>query len=463
MQPPSLAAVVLAAGLGKRFRSQVPKVLHQAAGHPLVYYVMKALRSVDGLDKTIVVVGPRADQVTKAVRDVAPVAVFVDQREQLGTAHAVLCCRPHLEDFEGDVIVLPGDTPLLTSRSVERLVDEHRRSGADATLLTTELADPTGYGRIVRRPDGSFEKIIEEADADEDQRTIREVSTGVWCFRARPLFRALGQVGRDNVQGEYYLPDAAWYLAAEGGMMYTVEADDPREVMGVNDRGQLAEAAREIRIRVIEKLSASGVTFEDPATTYIDEGVEIGSDTVIRPSTYLEGGTKIGSGCSIGPVTRIVESAVGDRSEVTFSVVRESAIGSDCSIGPYANIRPGTQLADGAKAGAFVEIKASRVGEGSKVPHLSYVGDADIGANVNLGAGTITANYDCETEVKSKTVVGDDACIGSDTILIAPVEVGRGGVTAAGAVVTKDVGEEEVVAGVPATVKRKRKPRGKNK
>lgn len=454
----NLAVVVLAAGLGKRFKSQTPKVLHRAAGRPLIHYVM---RSVEGLgaERVIVVVGHGKDEVVSTVSAEWPAVTFVEQPELLGTADAVRRCEGSLEGFTGTVLVTNGDTPLVRPPSLREFVDQHDETGAHASLMVALLDDPTGYGRIVRGDSGEFERVVEEADVTPQQKSIREVSTGIWCFEPRALFEALSQVGAENAQGEYYLPDVAWVIASKGGIIRAVMATDRDEVGGVNDRVQLAEAARELRVRVLEKLMASGVTIEDPANAYIDEGVEVGPETVIRPNTYLEGATRIGSGCTIGPATRIVDSTVEDGTEITFSVVLQSRIGPGCQVGPYAYLRPDTRLERGAKAGTFVEMKNAQIGEGTKVPHLSYVGDAEVGRDANLGAGTITGNYDGETGVKSKTVIGDEALTGSGTTLVAPVEMGKGSVTGAGAVVTHDVGPEDVVVGIPARPVRKRKPR----
>lgn len=454
-----LAVVVLAAGVGKRFRSAIPKVLHRAAGPPLIHHVLKAVRGIDGAGRVLVVVGHGKERIADAVAAVLPDALLVDQPEPLGTADAVKRCRQALAEFEGTVLVLPGDTPLVRPESLDRLVAEHRKSESAVSLLTAVLDDPTGYGRVVRDERGNVRTMVEESDAGPAERAIAEVSTGIWCFEKAALFDALEEVTADNVQGEYYLPDAALVISSKEGNMYTVMAGDPTEVRGVNDRAQLAEAAKQLRLRYLEKLAASGVSIQDPETTYVDEGVEVGADTVLRPLTFLEGSTRIGSRCEIGPASRIVDSVVEDGAEVTFAVVRESIIGPGAKVGPFASVRPGTRLGPGGKIGTFVEVKASSIGEGSKVPHLSYVGDAEIGKDVNLGAGTITGNYDTETKAKSKTVVEDGAFTGSDTTLIAPVRLGKDAGTGAGSVVTKDVPPGEVVAGVPAKPLRKRKPR----
>ena len=443
--------------MGKRFRSPVPKVLHRAAGLPLVHHVLRAVAELDRVDRLLVVVGNQADAVGESVRAAAPSAELVHQDELLGTGDAVRRCADALAGFDGTVLVVSGDSPLITGATLKRLVSVHDQGGSPVTLLTARLDDPTGYGRIVRDAAGRCVAIVEEADADEEQRRITEVSGGFWCFEPKALFDALERTDNDNAQKEYYLPQAAMLIAEASGSLTTVLAADPEEIGGVNDRLQLAEASRVLWRRKIEALARDGVGVEDPATTYVDVGVDVRPGTVLRPLTFLEGSTTVGSGCAIGPSTRVVDSTVEDGAEISFSVVRESHVGQGATVGPFASLRPGTSLGVGSKAGSFVEIKGSSIGDGSKVPHLSYVGDAEIGTGVNLGAGTITANYDSESKVKSKTVVGDEAFTGSDTTLIAPVEVGRRAGTGAGSVVTKDVPEGQIVAGVPAKPLRERK------
>lgn len=450
-----LAIVVLAAGMGKRFKSDLPKVMHLANGQPLVHHVLEAAKGV-GAWRTIVVTGTRRDLVEESISERFD-AEFVFQDQPRGTGDAVARCAEALREFVGTVLVLNGDAPLVTTATLITLVKAHAASGSAVTLLTSELPDPTGYGRVLLDQHGSVESIIEEADASDDQRKISLVSTGTWCFEKQALFEALNEVEPSNAQGELYLPDAALVILEKTGSINTLMTDDTDAVMGVNDRYQLARASASLRLRLLERLAADGVTIEDPLTTYIAEGVEVGRDTVIRPLTFLEGSTRVGTGCQIGPSTRIVDSQVGNGVEISFAVIKESIIEDDTTVGPFASLRPGTVMRKGSKVGTFVETKATTVGEDSKVPHLSYIGDTDIGAGANIGAGTITGNYDGETKIKSKTVIEDGVLTGSGTTIVAPATLGKDSVTGAGSVVTKDVAPEDVVVGVPARAVRKRK------
>ncbi|MEX2586392.1 MAG: bifunctional UDP-N-acetylglucosamine diphosphorylase/glucosamine-1-phosphate N-acetyltransferase GlmU [Actinomycetota bacterium] len=452
--PHPVAAVVLAAGAGKRFKSDLPKVLHPAAGRPLVQHVVSAVAGLNDLAKLLVVVGHGAERVVEEVSGLWPQAEFVEQTELLGTGDAVRRCRRHLSGFSGMVMVLAGDAPLITTTTLQALAERHRQSGEAVTLLTAEVDDPAGYGRVTRDEQGRCTGIVEHADATEQQRRIREVSSGIWCFEPGALLEALERMDNHNSQGEYYLPQAARLMVGSGRL--ATEAADPTEIQGVNDRLQLAAAARVLWDRKLRRLAAEGVTIEDFSNTYVDVGVEVGPQSVLGPMTMLQGDTRVGSGCSIGPSALLADSVVGDGAQILFCVARRVHIGSGVAVGPFTSLRPGTRLEAGSKAGSFVEIKGSTVGEGSKVPHLSYVGDAEIGRGVNLGAGTITANYDTESKVKSKTVVSDGAFTGSDTTLVAPVTVGKNAGTGAGSVVTKDVEEGQIVAGVPAKPFRKR-------
>ncbi len=429
-----LTVVVLAAGEGKRFRSALPKPLHPVAGRPLLWHVLAAAAALKA-ERTVVVVGNGADQVRAAVEgfDLGPVE-FAVQAAQRGTGDALAAALPLL-DGAGDVLVLSGDTPLVTTNLLEGLLDAHRSARATVTLLTCTLEDPTGYGRILRDAGGAVTGVVEERDATPAQRRLREVGAGMYVFR-RPALDGLAELRPDNDQGEYYLPDLVPLVLAGGGRVVTFEGP-AEQAQGVNDRVELAAAEAALRRRLLERLMRAGVTVVDPATTYVDVDVEVGQDSVLAPLTFLEAGTRVGTRCRLGPNVRLHACSVGDDATVTQTVAVSSAIGPRAVVGPFVSLRPGTDLREDSKAGTFVEVKNSTVGPGSKVPHLSYVGDADIGAEVNVGAGTVFVNYD--GVAKHRTVVGDGAFIGSDTMLVAPVTVGNGAQTAAGSTITKDV------------------------
>jgi bifunctional UDP-N-acetylglucosamine pyrophosphorylase/glucosamine-1-phosphate N-acetyltransferase len=455
-QKRALAAIVLAAGEGKRFKSDTPKVLHDLCGRPLVAPVLDALASLNPT-KTVVVVGRGADAVQEAVQaQTKKPLTFAKQERQLGTADAARTGDEALGDFAGDVLIVPGDTPLVTAKTLRALIAHHRNQKAAATILTTTLDEPTGYGRIVRSKHG-VERIVEQTDATSTERAIQEVNGGIYVFDRAALRSALTKVEKANKQKEFYLTDVISILKEKGEKVLARAAPDHREILGVNDRAQLAHIARHLRKRTNETLMANGVSIVDPVFTYIDPTVKVGRDTIIYPPSFLIGTTVIGEGCEIGPGARITNSRIDDGARVTFSVLDGARVGTNASVGPYAYLRPGARLAKGSKVGTFVEVKASEIGEGSKVPHLSYIGDAVIGRDVNVGAATVTVNYDAETKIKSKTVIGDGAKIGSDTMLIAPVKVGKRAVTGAGSVVTHDVPAETVVVGNPAKPLRKRK------
>ena len=434
-QSRTLAAVVLAAGRGRRLKSKLPKVLQPVCGRPSLWHVLKAARAARP-QRVAVVVSPGAEQVEEAVRDwrLFDEPIFVEQAQPLGTAHAVAAAERAVGDAT-DVLVLAGDDPLVEGRHVRDVVSLHRRSRAAATVLTSLVDDPTGYGRVIREGSTLID-IVEEADASADVAAIREISTLVYAFRRDDLFKALPLVERENRQREYYLPDVLAVLRDKGERVSAVLGDFDTWA-GVNSRSTTATLARLMRERINERHLENGVILLDPGQTYIDVDVRIGAETVIHPLTFLEGATRVGAACELGPSTRIVDSRIADGAEVTFAVVRESRVGRGANVGPFAILRPGTILEDGAKAGTFVEIKASRIGAGSKVPHLSYVGDATIGKRSNLGAASVTVNY--TGYAKHRTVIGDDVRIGSDTMLVAPVRVGNRAVTGAGSVITKDV------------------------
>jgi bifunctional UDP-N-acetylglucosamine pyrophosphorylase/glucosamine-1-phosphate N-acetyltransferase len=431
----SLSVVVLAAGEGKRFRSAVPKPLHVAAGRPLLWHVLAAAGELQA-ERTVVVVGRGADEVRSAANSfgLGPLQ-FAVQQELRGTGDALASALPLLGEEDGEVLVLYGDTPLLTNGTLQRLLAAHRASGAGATILTARLRDPTGYGRVLRGEDGEVTGVVEERDATAEQRAIEEANVGFYVFR-RPVLDGLSRLAPDNDQAEYYLPDLIPLLLADGGRVATSEAPE-HEVLGVNDRAQLAQATAVLRRRTLERVLAAGVTVTDPATTYLDVDVEVGQDTVLEPLTFLEAGTRVGAGCVIGPNTRLVACTVDDEATVTQAVGVHAHVGARATVGPFAYLRPGAELGPGSKVGTYVEVKKSSIGRGSKVPHLTYVGDAEIGEDVNVGAGTVFVNYDGRT--KHRTVVGTGAFIGSDTMLVAPLSIGDGAQTAAGSTITKDV------------------------
>lgn len=428
-----LAAVILAAGKGTRMKSKLPKVLHKLCGRPMLSYVIDSAAG-SGVEKTVVVAGFGSDLVAREVGNRAQVVL---QQEQLGTAHALMQAGPLLQDFPGNVLVLCGDTPLIDSATLSQLVERHNLAGSAATVLTARLKDPAGYGRVIRNQQGGVTRIVEQKDASPAEIVINEINTGIYCFKAAGLFDALEKITPANAQGEYYLTDIIELYVKEGLAVGAVEVANPGEVTGINDRAQLAGVEALLRQRVLNDLMLSGVTIVDPASTLIDREVRVGMDTIIYPFTIIEGSTSIGGGCVIGPGARLTGAVVGSSVSIQYSVVIDSAIEDRCAIGPYAYLRPGTKLGPGVKIGDFVEIKQSIVGEGSKVPHLSYIGDAHIGKNVNIGAGTITCNYDGQK--KWPTRIGDGAFIGSNANLVAPVEVGSRAVIGAGSTISKDV------------------------
>ena len=430
----ALTAVVLAAGEGVRMRSRRPKVLHELCGRRLIDYPINAAGALGA--RLVVVIGRDADQVGEAVRAVSD-AVLVEQKERRGTGHALLQARAACAGDSGVILVLPGDMPLLSEATLRRLVTHHRETGAAATLLTAELEDPTGYGRIVRE-NGQPVAIVEHRDATPAQRAIREIGTSTYCFDARALWPALSRVTSRNQQGEYYLTDVIGILRQEGRLVEAMKVDDSREGLGVNDRRQLAELAAVMRRRILDRLMLEGVTVLDPASTYVDDTVEIGADTVLHPGAILEGRTIVGAACVVGAGSHVSGSRIGDRVTVRpYCVLDDATVEDGASLGPFCHLRPLSHVGPGAKIGNFVELKKSRIGRGAKVPHLSYVGDATLGEDVNFGAGAITCNYD--GVAKHETVVGAGAFIGTNSSLVAPVTVGDGAYVGAGSVITRDV------------------------
>jgi bifunctional UDP-N-acetylglucosamine pyrophosphorylase/glucosamine-1-phosphate N-acetyltransferase len=450
-----ITAVVLAAGEGTRMRSTTPKVLHPLCGRPMLLHVVDALCALP-LERIVVVVGHGAERVTKTLQEQLATELpveFVEQREPRGTGDAlsVALGAGAFDDLdaEDDLIVVPGDTPLLRPETLAALATEHRVSEAAATLLTTRPNDVEGYGRVLRDGHGRVDRIVEQADATEEERAVDEINTSIYCFRRNLLAPALRRLSPQNAQGEYYLTDVVEVLRRAGHQVHAMEAD-PAEVLGVNDRVQLAEAEAELRTRINAHWMREGVTMVDPGRVYVDATVELEPDVRLLPGTILEGRTVIGAGSVIGPDARIVDSVVGAHTTVSNSVVYESEIGDSCTVGPFAHVRAGTRLAHDVKVGSFVETKNADIGEGTKVPHLAYVGDADIGPRSNIGCGTITANYDGAE--KLHTTIGADVHTGSNSVLVAPVKVGDGATVAAGAVVTHDVPPGALAKGAPARI-----------
>ncbi len=431
----TLAAIVLAAGKGTRMKSGRAKVLHQVCGRPLAFYpVKRALEA--GADPVVVVVGYQADAVEAALRQHLPGAPlrFAHQRQQLGTAHAVQAARAALRGHRGPVLIVSGDTPLITRETLEAVV--RARGGKALAFATMTLENPEGYGRVVHAPHGGPALVVEEKDAKPEERQIKEVNAGLYCADSGFLWTTLGKVDRRNAQREFYLTDLV-ALAAEGPGAVAAKVPSV-EAMGVNDQEELSLAARALTRRIALSLMDQGVTIEDPERFDADEGVRVGADTVIEPSVRLAGATRVGSRCRVGQGSILSDSVVGDGTEVRpYSVIDRSRIGRGCLVGPFARLRPESVLADEVRVGNFVELKKTTVGRGSKANHLTYLGDATVGAGVNVGCGTITCNYDGER--KHPTVIGDGVFVGSDSILVAPIRVGKGAYLAAGSTLTEDV------------------------
>lgn len=457
----SLAVIILAAGLGTRMKSARAKVLHELGGLPLISYVCRTAKSL-GPEKIYVVVGHQANEVEKAVEtEVGSSASFVTQAEQRGTGDAVMSARAQLEDSDTEVLVLSGDVPMIRESTLSGFLAQHHASGSACSILSVRLENPTGYGRIVRDRDEQFIRIVEQKDASPDEQQVKEINSGIYCFNARKLFAALKRVQPSNKQGEYYLTDVPEILLGDGESVHVYLHADAREVSGINTRAELAEFENLMRRGTIRKLMVeSGVTFIDPAHAYVSAEAQLGRDTIIYPAVSIEGKSVIGEGCVIRSGARITNSRLGNNVLIKdHCVIVDSEISSDAIVGPFAHLRANVILEQGSVVGNFVEMKKTRLGRRSKARHLSYLGDATIGENVNVGAGTVTCNYDGKN--KNQTVIEDDVRIGSDTMLVAPVVVGKGAVTAAGSVVTEDVPPDTMVAGVPAVVKKRFK--GKEK
>ena len=436
-----LAAVVLAAGKGTRMKSKLPKVLHSVLGKPMLEYVLDAA-DVAGCKRKIVVLGFGADEVTPLIDGRAEVAV---QKEQLGTGHAVMMTEELLKDFSGTIMITCGDTPLLDGRDLKALYEHHIETSSLATVFTAVLPDATGYGRIVRGENDNVIKIVEQKDATIKELEIKEINTGIYCIESAVLFDLLRKIDCNNAQGEYYLTDVIAKLVETGGKVSAVAVSDPDTILGINSREQLAEAVKLSRMKTNKHLMDSGVTIIDPDNTYIEANVKIGADTIIYPNTYILGNSAIGQECAIGPNTRFNNVIVGDNCHIFCSYANDATVGSGVDVGPYAHLRPGTRLADNVKIGNFVEVKNSWLGVGTKVSHLSYVGDADIGSQVNMGCGTITVNYDGKK--KYRTIIEDNVFVGCNSNLVAPVTLHESSYIGAGSTITVDVPANALAVG----------------
>lgn len=427
------SAVILAAGKGVRMRSHIPKVIHRVAGVPMIKHVVNAV-SQAGIDKITLVVG----QQSELIKDIfaGQEINYAVQAEQLGTGHALLQASSQVE-HDDMVLVVAGDTPLLQAKTLQQLIAHHRNTQAVATVLTTIIDEPYGYGRIVREESGQLARIVEEKDASPEEKRIFEINSGMYCLQVKEAFATLQKLGASNAQGEYYLTDILEIIKNNGQKVEVFLTEARDDIYGINNREQLARAEKIMRQRKNFELMMAGVTIIDPETTFIDSEVKIGMDTIIYPFTIIEGQSIIGESCLIGPSSYLNDSLVGDHVIIENSRIKEAEIGDECNIGPFAYLRPGAVLRHGVKVGDFVEIKKSVIGPGSKVPHLSYVGDAEIGKDVNVGAGTITCNYDGKN--KWPTILEDGVFIGSNTNLVAPVRLGKNAVTGAGSTITRDV------------------------
>jgi bifunctional UDP-N-acetylglucosamine pyrophosphorylase / glucosamine-1-phosphate N-acetyltransferase len=434
-------AVILAAGQGTRMKSKLYKVLHSVCGKPMVQHVIDHVSSLH-IEEIVTIIGHGAEKVQAQLGDRSKYAL---QEKQLGTAHAVMQAENLLAGKKGTTLVICGDTPLIKAETMEALIRQHEEQGAKASVLTAYVEDPTGYGRIIRNEEGFVEKIVEHKDASEEEKKVKEINTGTYCFDNEALFAALKNVSNDNVQGEYYLPDVIEILKTRGEIVSAYQTDDFEETLGVNDRVALSQAERTMKHRINEQHMKNGVTIIDPENTYIEADVEIGSDTIIYPGSIIGVGSKIGSDSIIGPHSEIKNCVIGDRTVIRQSVAHDSEIGSDVAIGPFAHIRPASLISDEVKIGNFVEIKKAVFGKGSKASHLSYIGDAEVGNDVNIGCGSITVNYDGKN--KHLTKIGDGVFVGCNSNLVAPVSVGDGAYIAAGSTITEDVpGEALAVA-----------------
>lgn len=429
------STIILAAGMGTRMKSDKCKVLHEICSKPLVQWVYEAAQKA-GSEKTVLVVGHKKEDVIAAMGEDK---LYAYQEVRLGTGHAVMMTEEFFKDYDGTVVILSGDTPLITEETVLRAVKYHEENENSVTGITAILDNPFGYGRIVRDENGSFIRIVEQKDASEEEKKINEINSGMYCFDGKDLFHALSKITNKNAQNEYYLTDTLEILRNEGKKVDASPLCTPEEILGVNDRVNLAVTQKIKQSQIVKKHMLNGVTVIDPDNTYIDDDVEIAPDAVIYPSTFLKGKTKISSGCIIGPSSTIENSEIGKNTKVINSVVNDSKVAENSDIGPFAYLRPNSVIGSDVKIGDFVEIKNSTIGDGTKVSHLTYVGDSDVGKGVNFGCGTVTVNYDGVS--KHRTVIGDNVFLGCNTNLVAPVKVANNSVIAAGSTITEDVDE----------------------
>jgi bifunctional UDP-N-acetylglucosamine pyrophosphorylase/glucosamine-1-phosphate N-acetyltransferase len=455
--------MILAAGLGTRMKSRRAKVLHEIAGLPLIAHVLRAAFKL-APEAILTVVGHQAEEVERAVRDEATRLIergaahtdlqFVLQTEQRGTGHAVMVAREQLKGRTAPLILLAGDGPMIKAETLNRLAETHRAEGNAATVLTVEMDDPTGYGRIIRDGEGRFARIVEQKDGSPAELAVREVCVSIYCFDVAALIAALDHLNTDNAQGEYYVTDVPGIMLKQGKRVGVLCHTDPEEVPGINTRVELAELDRKLRAAKLRELMLAGVTIVDPAATYIHQDVEIGQDTIIHPQVIIEGASRIGANCTIHSWTRLRNVTIEDDVTIRNStVIEDSLIHRRATVGPFARLRMQAEIGEKAAIGNFVEVKKSKIGKGTKASHLTYLGDATLGDDVNIGAGTVTCNYDGVN--KHETIIEDGVRIGSDTMLVAPVRIGRGSKTGAGAVVTKDVPPDSLAVGVPAVIKKK--------
>ena len=450
--------LILAAGLGTRMKSDQAKVLHKLGSRPLIAHVLRTAARLDPA-RIIVVVGHQRENVEAAARaaldEVTSAKLeFVHQTEQRGTGHAVRCAAESLRTAEGTLVVFYGDTPAVRAETLQKLIDEHESGGHAATLITIRIEEPPAYGRIIRDQAGKFQKIVEQRDCTPEQAAITEINPGFYCFDIPALIPALGKLSPQNAQGEYYLTDVPEHMLAAGQSVGTILHDDPHELEGINNRLELAAMWKRLRTATLNRLMLDGVTIVDPESTYIDDGVEIGRDTIIHPQVIIEGNSRLGSHCEIQSWSHLSDVEIGNDCRIlNGTIITNSRLAGQNSVGPYAHLRMNAELMEEAAVGNFVELKKTTLGRRTKAMHLTYLGDATVGERVNIGAATVTCNYDGKQ--KHQTIIEDDVKIGSDTMLVAPVRVGRGAMTGAGSVITKDVPPDSLAVGVPAKVRKR--------